>query len=66
MPDPGRIHIELDLDLGAQPIEGEVRTDSGELLPFQGWLGLTAALERAGDRDGDVPDPRPEREADAP
>jgi hypothetical protein len=47
VPGSSRISLHLDLDLGTQPIEGEVRTVGGHSLPFVGWLGLTAALEQA-------------------
>ena len=60
VPSSTRISLHLDLDLGVQPIEGEVRTTAGLCLPFCGWLGLTAALERAA-QDG-RPDPITSRE----
>ena len=43
-----RIRLHLDLDLASEPIEGELRTVDGQSLAFVGWLGLTAALGRAG------------------
>ncbi len=42
-----RISLLLDLDLASEPIEGELRTADGQSRAFVGWLGLTAALERA-------------------
>jgi hypothetical protein len=54
----GRICFQLELDLTTQPIEGELRTAAGTSLPFVGWLGLTAALERAAGHLTDPIDPQ--------
>ena len=61
MPASERITLHLNLDLASEPIEGEVRTEDGRCLPFNGWLGLTAALEHAS-RSGTV-EPTTSREA---
>ena len=47
-----RVTVRLHLDLSSDPIEGEVQTRGGISLPFSGWLGLTAALERAAGGEG--------------
>lgn len=52
MSSPRRLTFRLDLDLGSDPIEGELWEPTGLRLPFSGWLGLADALERATDRDG--------------
>lgn len=36
----------LELDLEAQPINGTLAPPCGPSVPFVGWLGLTAALEK--------------------
>ena len=51
MSSPRRLTLRLDLDLGSDPIEGELWEPTGLSLPFSGWLGLADALERATDRD---------------
>lgn len=42
-----RTTLRLAVDLTCEPIEGEVQAPTGPVLPFVGWLGLAAALERA-------------------
>jgi len=42
-----RTTLHLAVDLSSEPIEGEVQAPGGPALPFVGWLGLAAALERA-------------------
>ena len=47
MSSSNRVTVGLHVDLSSDPIEGEVQTRGGSSHPFSGWLGLTAALERA-------------------
>ncbi len=42
-----RVTLQLEFDLAAEPIEGEVREVTGRIHPFVGWLGLVTALECA-------------------
>jgi hypothetical protein len=44
-------HLQLDLDLDAEPISGRIAVEGAEPLAFTGYTGLIAALEsiRAGD-----------------
>lgn len=44
-------HLQLDLDLEAEPISGRILAEDAEPLPFTGYTGLIAALEtiRAGE-----------------
>jgi hypothetical protein len=46
-------HLQLDLDLDAEPISGRVAVDGDEPVAFTGYTGLIAALEsiRAGERE---------------
>jgi hypothetical protein len=46
MNEPGLVHLELELDRAADPVEGWLVVDSGEREPFTGWIQLAAALER--------------------
>jgi hypothetical protein len=41
------VHVELDLDPGADPIEGRMSVAGGPPEPFTGWMELASALERA-------------------
>jgi hypothetical protein len=41
-----RLALDLHLDLGVEPIEGEVSAGREPAEAFSGWLGLAAALER--------------------
>jgi hypothetical protein len=43
----GRALVELELEIGADPIEGVIRDPAGSESSFRGWLDLIAALERA-------------------
>lgn len=53
---------ELRLQLVLRPVQdtivGEVRTADGRVSPFEGWLGLIAAIERAGGEQRGSPAPR--------
>jgi hypothetical protein len=46
-------HLQLHLDLEAEPIAGWLAVEDGEPLAFTGYTGLIAALEaiRAGERE---------------
>ncbi|MEV4423255.1 hypothetical protein AB0L40_25260 [Patulibacter sp. NPDC049589] len=54
--------LTLELDEVVEPIAGRVRTAAGRALPFRGWTGLAAALERA---TSSPPPPPPEESPDA-
>jgi hypothetical protein len=43
---PGLVHLELELDPSADPVEGWLVVECGEREPFTGWIQLAAALER--------------------
>ncbi len=51
-PPAGMVHLELDLDRSAEPIEGQV-SGSGSSQRFVGWLALASAIRRAVDADRD-------------
>jgi hypothetical protein len=40
------VHLELELDATADPVEGCLVMDGGGREPFVGWIQLAAALER--------------------
>lgn len=64
VPPSERTTLRLAVDLSREPIEGEVQAPTGPVLPFIGWLGLAAALERAVLPSGDgVPGPGPATDA---
>ena len=42
----GRIHLDLRLDLGSEPVTGELVAPGGPPTPFSGYAGLIAALGR--------------------
>jgi hypothetical protein len=46
MHEPGLVHLELELDPSADPVEGWLVVESGERESFTGWIQLAAALER--------------------
>ena len=46
MNEPGLVHLELELDPAADPVEGWLVVGGGEREPFTGWIQLAAALER--------------------
>jgi hypothetical protein len=39
-----RIHLDLGLDLGIEPVTGELVPPDGPPVPFSGYAGLIAAL----------------------
>jgi hypothetical protein len=41
-----RIHLDLRLDLGSEPVSGELVPPGGHPTPFSGYAGLIAALDR--------------------
>jgi len=41
-----RIHLDLRLDLGSEPVSGELVPPRGPPTPFSGYAGLIAALGR--------------------
>jgi hypothetical protein len=41
-----RIHLDLRLDLGSEPVTGELVPPGGPATPFSGYAGLIAALGR--------------------
>ena len=55
MNESGLVHLELELDPAADPVEGFLMVGDGDREPFTGWIQLAAALERA--RAGAVPAP---------
>ena len=46
MNEPGLVHLELELDAAADPVEGWLVVGGGERESFTGWIQLAAALER--------------------
>jgi hypothetical protein len=40
-----RVRIDLDLDLGSEPVAGRLAVAGGVEHPFTGYAGLIAALE---------------------
>jgi hypothetical protein len=43
----GSIRVVLEVDPEIEPIQGDVRTERGERVAFQGWMELTSAIEEA-------------------
>ena len=43
--------LRLEIDFESEPFEGILRGPSGLTVPFRGWLGLAAAIERAAASD---------------
>jgi hypothetical protein len=41
-----RLHLDLRLDVGSEPVTGEVVPRGGPATPFSGYAGLIAALTR--------------------
>ena len=46
MNEPGLVHLELELDPSADPVQGWLVVGAGDREPFTGWIQLAAALER--------------------
>jgi hypothetical protein len=46
-----RVRIELDVDLGSEPVIGRLAVGGGPAHPFTGYAGLIAALQAL--REGD-------------
>jgi hypothetical protein len=46
MNEPGLVHLELELDASADPVEGWLVVRGGDRERFTGWIQLAAALER--------------------
>jgi hypothetical protein len=42
------IRLQLELHFTGDTVTGEVRTAAGAARPFQGWIGLIAAIELEG------------------
>jgi hypothetical protein len=40
------IHVDLEFDIAADPVEGRLSAAGGAPEPFTGWIELAAALER--------------------
>lgn len=55
--DAGATRIVLDVEAGAQPIRGFLRSESGRPEQFSGWLELTRVLERLIDEAAHRPGP---------
>ena len=51
-----KMHLDLHIDLGAQPVAGSLAAVGGHATNFSGYTGLIAALEalRLGDREWDA------------
>ena len=46
MSESGLVHLELELDPSADPVEGWLVAGTGDREQFTGWIQLAAALER--------------------
>jgi hypothetical protein len=55
MSESGHVHLEIEIDPIADPVEGWLVVGGGEREAFTGWIQLAAALERV--RAGTVPAP---------
>jgi hypothetical protein len=42
-----RVHVEMELVQGSEPIRGTLENGGGDLRPFLGWIELTALIEAA-------------------
>ena len=42
---PRHLHVDLDLELGSDPIRGSLGFDPDHPRQFRGWIELAAALE---------------------
>jgi hypothetical protein len=54
-----KLTVQLELELGREPVTGCLRTEDGTVERFVGWLGFVDALKRL--REVESPG-RPERE----
>jgi hypothetical protein len=45
--------VQLSVDIGSEPISGEVTVETEHPRPFSGWIELTAAIESARSHRGD-------------
>jgi hypothetical protein len=43
--EPERVRLLLEIDPDEEPIAGKLTGPSGEVVPFHGWIALTALLE---------------------
>ena len=43
--EPRHLHVELEFEVGSDPIRGRLGLTSRTLRDFQGWIELAAALE---------------------
>jgi hypothetical protein len=41
------VHLQLDLDPAADPIDGALQDADGHAVEFSGWLGFAAAIQSA-------------------
>jgi hypothetical protein len=41
--------VQIELELGQDPVQGQVDTGDGRWRPFWGWLELMQAIEDAGE-----------------
>jgi hypothetical protein len=51
------LRLQLELNLGREPISGRLRTRQGAEEPFVGWLGFVDALRRLQHQDEGGADP---------
>jgi hypothetical protein len=47
MTDDERLHLDVRLELGADPICGTVQDATGAAVEFSGWIGLMSAFDNA-------------------
>ena len=53
--DPRHIHLDMEFEVGSDPIRGRLGPNAETLREFQGWIELAAALEAM---LGAVPEPQ--------
>lgn len=46
MPEAERVHLDVALELGGDPIRGTVADGTYDAVEFSGWLELMSAVER--------------------
>jgi hypothetical protein len=62
-----RIHLDLRLDVGSEPVTGELVPPGGPATPFSGYAGLIAALGRISDAGPvEAADPAPTEQTGGP